>query len=83
MEVTVQPVRWTARMAKEPQPVPISRTWSVGLRWALSMKRLSFVYCACSRVSVKEAGSDRGSQIGQEYVISGERKAANMALLMS
>ena len=30
-----------------------------------------------------ERGSDLGSHIGHEYVMSGERKAANMSLLMS
>ena len=58
-----------------------SRTWSVGLVCALSMKRCSLCLRASSSDSVAERGSDLGSHIGHEYVISGERKAANMSLL--
>ena len=37
----MQPVCCTAWIAKLPQPVPISRMWSVGLMCALSMKQFA------------------------------------------
>ena len=79
----VQPICCTAWMANLPQPVLISRMRSVGLMCVLSMKRCSLRLWASSSDSVAERGSDLGSHIGHEYVMSGERKAANMSLLMS
>ena len=56
---------------------------AVGLMRALLMKRCSLRLWASSSGSVAERGSDLGNHIGHEYVMSGERKAANMSLLMS
>lgn len=53
----------------------------MGLICAPSMKRFSFVIWAASR----DSSSERESvfQMGQEYVMSSDRKAANISLLMS
>jgi len=47
----------------------------------VSMKRCSLCLWASSSDSVAERGSDLGSHIGHEHVMSGERKAENMSLL--
>lgn len=40
-EAHLQPVVWTARMAPEPQPKPMSRTWSVAQMPAWAIKSSS------------------------------------------
>ena len=47
------------------------------------MKYLNFVICARSSVSFLDPFENFDDQIGHEYVISGERKAANIELLIS